>query len=109
VPDPDSKTLVHDPVVEQEAIDEFAERRLNARGARTYRDTYERAASMYKKHASIIEIRDELLREPLPPAPVKQGLAPLQKRKEFAAEQGMVAVRLKAIEDAVHKRPASYR
>lgn len=107
--DRDPKTLVCDPVAEQEAIDEFAERRLNARGARTYRDTYQRATSMHHKQASIIQIRDELLRAPSPLAPVKEGLPPLQKRKEFEAEQRMVVVRLKAIEDAVHRRPASYR
>ncbi|AMV16978.1 hypothetical protein [Planctomyces sp. SH-PL14] len=108
MPDRDPKTLVCDPVAEQEAIDEFAERRLNARGARTYRDTYQRAASMHFKQASVIEIREELLRAPSPPAPGKDGHAPLQKRKEFEAERRMVAVRLKAIKDAVDRRPASY-
>jgi len=106
VTDRDPQMLVHDPVAEREAIDEFAERRLNARGARTYRDTYQRAASMHHKQASVVEIRDELLRAPSPPTPVKEGLAPLQKRKEFEAEQRMAAVRLKALTDAVHRRPA---
>lgn len=107
--DRDPKTLVCDPVAEQEAIDEFAERRMNARGARTYQDTYQRAASMHGRQASIVEIQDELLRVPSPLAPVKEGLVPLQKRKEFEAENRMVAVRLKAIQDAVHRRPATYR
>lgn len=102
------KIAAHDPVADLEAIDEFAERRVNARGARVYRDTYERAALMHHRQASLVEIRGELLRAPSPPAPVKEGLAPLQKRKEFEAEQRMVAVRLRAIEDAVHRRPASY-
>jgi hypothetical protein len=100
--------LVHEPTAEWEAIEEFAERRVNARGARAYRDTYQRAASMLGRQASVVEIQDELLRTPSPPSAVKEGLVPLQKRKEFEAERRMVAVRSQAIEDAVHRRPASY-
>jgi hypothetical protein len=94
---------------EREQIEEFADRRVSARGARVYQDTYTQAKTMKVAKAPVDKIRETLLRAPNAPVKDKDGLIPLAKRKEFEAEKRMAAIRDQAIKDALKGRPASYR
>lgn len=94
---------------EREQIEEFADRRVSARGARTYHDTYAQAKTMKAANATVDKIRETLLRAPNTPVKDKDGIIPLPKRKEFEAEKRMAAIRDQAIKDAFKGRPESYR
>jgi hypothetical protein len=98
-----------DAAAEREQIEEFADRRVQARGARVYQDTYSKARTMKQAKETVASIRDTLLRPPTAPVKDKAGFVPLTKRKEFEAEKRMTTIRDQAIKDATQGRPASYR
>ena len=98
-----------DAAAEREMIEEFADRRVQARGARVYQDTYSKARTMKEAKATVTTVRETLLRPPTAPVKDKAGFVPLAKRKEFEAEKRMTTIRDQAIKDAMQGRPASYR
>jgi hypothetical protein len=104
---PGKRVLIVDPVAEREEIEEFADRRVNARGERGYLDTYQLAREM-KEHSTVDKIRETLLKAPNAPVLGKDGVIPLAKRKEFEAEKRMAAIREKAIQDALKGKKAAY-
>lgn len=103
------ESLSKDPAVEREEIEEFADRRVQARGARTYQETYSRAETLKQSQKTIADIQALLHRPPKNPAKDKGGSVPLPKQKEFAAETRMSVIRDRAIRDVMRGRPPAYR
>ena len=104
-----SEPLSKDSAAEREEIEEFADRRVQARGARTYQDTYSRAEILKQSQKTTADILALLHRPPKNPVKDWGGSVPLPKQKEFEAETRMSIIRDRAIRDVMRGRPPSYR
>jgi hypothetical protein len=94
---------------EAEDIDGHAQHVVNNEGRREYQFAYARAKAMNEEGKQEEEIRRVVIQEPEQPKPNQDGQVTMIWRKNYAAAKRLSDVRKRAVEDALHGKPPSYK